>query len=664
MCGIFYYQICGRNESSVGASKRISTSKVKRLFADFSKIQHRGPDNSQFQKHASSTSSGDMSYIFGFHRLAINGLGAEGNQPFSLGKCKLICNGEIYNFKQLIKEHSLESVCTSNSDCEVILHLYQRIGIEATLNALDGVFALVLYDGAREKTYVARDPFGVRSLFIGTEVNIAETGSLTPSQFSVASEMKALSHCAPGHVAQFPSGCYFEYDNTICRGNYFAYYKYVSVDMVNLVSVKTTMSFRPASSSVTASTSDDSKSSTSTTASMMVAAADEKLSLPVLRELLISAVTKRMMSDRPIGALLSGGLDSSLVTAIICRLSSQNKQRSHLNTYSIGLSGSVDLYWAKRVSEFLGTTHHEVCVSESDFLNAIEATIEQTESYDTTTIRASVGNYLVSKYISESATTNDVVIYCGDMSDEIFGSYRGFCNAKTDCEFEAENERMVSDVRFFDLLRSDKSISGCGLEARVPFADKALVEYVMHLDPTHKRFNTGSFIEKSILRCAFDVLDAENAILPYEVLWRRKEAFSDGVSAQPAMSTPGSTTSSETRPAEVQRTWIDMIRDYINERISDEEYAIERTKFVHNTPYDKESYYYRKVFERLYPGRETVIPYFWRHPFCQELDPSARLLNIPSIPSSPALSPNMSPLMTSMASKSMPMNPTSTLSRL
>jgi asparagine synthase (glutamine-hydrolysing) len=570
--------------------------------------------------------------VFGFHRLAINGLGADGNQPFVLGQCRLICNGEIYNFKQLINDYGLQSVCTSDSDCEVILHLYERIGIEATLNALDGVFALVLYDGARDKTFVARDPFGVRSLFIGTEVNIAQTGSLTPAQFSVASEMKALSHCAPGHVAQFPSGCYFEYDNSVYRGNYFAYYKHVSVDMVNLVSVKTTMSFR----------------------SDVKGEDGQKLSLPLLRELLVTAVKKRLMSDRPIGALLSGGLDSSLVTAIICKLATNGKSNPRLNTYSIGLAGSVDLFWAKRVSEFLGTTHHEVCVSEADFLDAIEATIEQTESYDTTTIRASVGNYLVSKYISE--TTDDVVIYCGDMSDEIFGSYRGFCNASLDSEFEVENERMVSDVRFFDLLRSDKSISGCGLEARVPFADKAFLEYVMRLAPTHKRFNTGSYIEKSILRCAFDELDETNALLPADVLWRRKEAFSDGVSAQPIVLSPlsspmiapigSSIVGTGPGKSESPRTWIDMIRDYVVARVSDEEYATERRKFIHNTPYDKESYYYRKVFERLYPGREAVIPYFWRHPFCSELDPSARLLNLAPASSGSAVnrSPTISPL--------------------
>ena len=628
MCGIFYYQLCSNYSHGARSrtnSKRISTEKAKLLFGDFAKIQHRGPDNSQFQKYISP--SGNTSCIFGFHRLAINGLGSDGNQPFVLGQCRLICNGEIYNFKQLIKEYGLEDVCKSESDCEVILHLYKRIGIEAMLNALDGVFALVLYDGDRDKTYIARDPFGVRSLFIGTEINIRSTGSLTPGQFSVASEMKALSHCEPGHVGQFPSGCYFEYDNTVCRGHYFPYYKYVSLDMVNLVNVKTTMTFR-----CDPDTSSSSSSSSSTPSENV-----EKLSLPYLRELLVSAVTKRLMSNRPIGALLSGGLDSSLVTAIICRLANAKKGSTQLNTYSIGLAGSVDLFWAKRVAEFLGTKHHEVCVTEAEFLDAIEETIAQIESYDTTTIRASVGNYLVSKYISK--TTDDVVIYCGDMSDEIFGSYRGFCNAKTDCEFEVANEGMVSDVRFFDLLRSDKSISGCGLEARVPFADKKFLEYVMRIDPKHKRFNTGSYIEKSILRCAFDALDETQAILPSEVLWRKKEAFSDGVSAQPVdispMSSPviaaaasATATASATQPK--VRTWIDMIRDYVDARVSDEEYAIERTKFVHNTPYDKESYYYRRVFEKMYPGRETVIPYFWRHPFCAELDPSARLLNLGS----------------------------------
>lgn len=628
MCGIFYYQ----------CRSKISVEKYGKLFADFAKMSHRGPDNSQFQRCVGNNTHS----VIGFHRLAVNGIAPSGNQPFEAARCKLVCNGEIYNFRELIARYSLENVCTSESDCEIIIHLYKRIGMEAMLNALDGVFAMVLYDGDTNRTYVARDPFGVRSLFIGTEYLeslVSESDSADNKSehccesFSVASEMKSLSHCAPNRVCQFPAGCYYEHDNSdsASRGNYFAYYKHVEVDMVNIVNVRTHTSFFRVR--------DDNNKPKSNKEESEFA-----LSLPKLRNLLTNAVRKRMMSDRPIGALLSGGLDSSLVTAIMCR---QLRERAGsgspllLNTYSIGLKGSIDLMWAKRVSEFLGTTHHEVCLSEQEFLDAIEPTIAQIESYDTTTVRASVGNYLVSKYISR--TTDDVVIYCGDMSDEIFGSYRGFVKATGDTEFEIENERMVQDVRYFDLLRSDKSISGCGLEARVPFADKELLEYVMSLSPRHKRFNDGSYIEKSVLRAAFDTLDAANAFLPSDALWRRKEAFSDGVSAQTENAGIDGVNTAE------QRTWIDMIRDYVNTKVSNEEYLSERHKFHHNTPYDKESYYYRKVYERLYPGRETLIPYFWRQPFCSELDPSARLLSTlkpnsnphsqPQLHSSPYLSP-------------------------
>jgi asparagine synthase (glutamine-hydrolysing) len=303
------------------------------------------------------------------------------------------------------------------------------------------------------------------------------------------------------------------------------------------------------------------------------------------------------MSDRKVGALLSGGLDSSSVVAIMCR----HIPAKDLNTYSIGLKGSTDLMWARKVADYLGTNHHEVCLTEEEFLGAIEETVRQIESYDTTSVRASVPNYLVSKYIG--ANTDDCVIYCGDMSDEIFGSYRGFMKAQNDEDFKRENERMVRDVCYFDLLRSDKSISGAGLEARVPFADKKFLQYVMGIPPRYKMFNDER-IEKYIFRKAFD------GLLPDDILWRRKEAFSDGVSGH-------------------ERSWFQIIRDYIDTKVSEDEYNTYKNgclKTEHNAPYDKESYYYRTVFERLYPGCEQTIPYFWRHPFCEEKDPSARLL--------------------------------------
>jgi asparagine synthase (glutamine-hydrolysing) len=586
MCGIFYYQrVCAKDRHR----SKISVEKYGQLFTDFAKLSHRGPDDARLQRNDAH----NVRSLFGFHRLAVNGLTAAANQPFEAMRCKLICNGEIYNYRELIARYDLGDVCSTNSDCEVIIHLYKRLGMEAMLNELDGVFSMVLYDKNSNRTYVARDPMGVRSLFIGVDtVAAVVTGqnSAEIESFSVASEMKALSHCAPNCVTQFPAGCYYDFDNSTARGNYFAYYKYLTVDAVNIVSVRTNLTFPEI---------DDADNNNS------------KLIMHTTRALLIDAVQKRLMSDRPIGALLSGGLDSSLITAIICK---HGGLASRLNTYSIGLRGSIDLIWAKRVAEFLGTAHHEVCLEESDFLAAIEPTIAQIESYDTTSVRASVGNYLVSQYISR--TTDDVVIYCGDMSDEIFGSYRGFVNAPDDEEFKRENARIVQDVRFFDLLRSDKSISGCGLEARVPFADKAFIEHVMTaIHPRYKRFSAGEtgVMEKAVLRTAFEVLDQANAYLPTAALWRRKEAFSDGVSAHPECGT-------------CAKTWIDVIREYVDSKVSDTEYLRERGKYQHNTPYDKESYYYRKIFEQHYPDRSGIIPYFWRHPFCNDLDPSARLL--------------------------------------
>jgi asparagine synthase (glutamine-hydrolysing) len=324
-----------------------------------------------------------------------------------------------------------------------------------------------------------------------------------------------------------------------------------------------------------------------------------------IRLLFTKAVVKRLMSERPVGCLLSGGLDSSLVTAIVARELKGAAPDVVLNTYSIGLEGSVDLYWARRVAEYLGTCHHEVALKEDDFLNAIHDTIYQTESYCTTTIRASVGNYLISKYIQQQS--DDVVIYCGDMSDEIFGSYRGFLKAPSDADFQRENERMIRDVRFFDLLRSDKSISGAGLEARVPFADKAFLTYVMRIPARFKRFNDER-MEKYLLRKAFQ----NEGLLPDDVLWRRKEAFSDGVSSA------------------CGRSWVQMIKEYADRVITDKEFNNKEHDLysLYNPPYDKESFYYRRVFESIYDGRGETIPYYWRHPFCEGvLDPSARLLS-------------------------------------
>jgi asparagine synthase (glutamine-hydrolysing) len=607
MCGIFYFQTVAR----------IALAQLKTLQENSVLSSHRGPDKSVFIK--------DDTRAWGFHRLSINGMEAAADQPFHLKNCRLICNGEIYNFRELIREFGFDNEYKSGSDCEIIIHLYRKIGMYETLRRLDGVFGFVLHDYENGVTYVARDPVGVRSLFIGVSRHDGMFGgeysdlacvSLNPDHYAlcVASEMKSI-HALCDTITQFPAGCYMEYigeDSPDGSAVFKSYYDYAtihsgsgsgspSMSKTNDVSMlECQLKQLQVEYSYPTRSDDDGD--------------DEASICNQIRKLFTKAVVKRLMSERPVGCLLSGGLDSSLVTAIVARELRKTSPDTVLNTYSIGLEGSVDLYWARRVAEYLGTCHHEVALKEDDFLNAIHDTIYQTESYCTTTIRASVGNYLISKYIQ--AQTDDVVIYCGDMSDEIFGSYRGFLKAPNDADFQRENERMIRDVRFFDLLRSDKSISGAGLEARVPFADKEFLTFIMRIPARFKRFDDER-MEKYLLRKAFQGSDSmdENgkALLPDDVLWRRKEAFSDGVSC-----------------ANGGRTWIQMIKEYADRVITDDEIDNKEHELysLYNPPYDKESFYYRRVFESIYGGRGETIPYYWRHPFCEGvLDPSARLLS-------------------------------------
>jgi asparagine synthase (glutamine-hydrolysing) len=601
MCGIYFYQKFVSPKDFKIYKKRL-LSELKNHQTYFSKITHRGPDNSVFVNDTSMISTTTSNYtttytttdepmsklpyhmLWGFHRLAINGQTPESNQPFFIKKCRLICNGEIYNFRALIKEYGLEAEYMSKSDCEIIIHLYRKIGMNATLKKLDGVFTLVLHDYENKCTFIARDPVGVRSLFIGScDKDSYHNGII------VASEMKAISS-EYHNIMQFPPGCFAIYKDgnspvdLYNPGIFFkAYYENLTIDQKFYHSIES---------------SPNSHLSIARSYHYDIVEDTEENICANIATLFEEAVVKRLMSERKVGALLSGGLDSSAVVAVMCR----HMPAKDLNTYSIGLEGSTDLAWARKVADYLGTNHHEICLTEKQFLNAIEDTIYQIESYDTTSVRASVPNYLVSKYIS--ANTDDCVIYCGDMSDEIFGSYRGFMKAQSEEDFRAENVRMVCDVSYFDLLRSDKSISGAGLEARVPFADKKFLQYVMSIPARYKRFDDTQ-IEKYIFRKAFQ------GLLPDDILWRRKEAFSDGVSGH-------------------ERSWFQIIREYVDKKVTDEEYNkykefIEYTH-VYNTPYDKESYYYRIIFNELFNETEKTIPYFWRHPFCKEKDPSARLL--------------------------------------
>ena len=312
--------------------------------------------------------------------------------------------------------------------------------------------------------------------------------------------------------------------------------------------------------------------------------------MAIIKYNLIAAVKKRLQSDRPIACLLSGGLDSSLITCIVNKLIKSNTK---LETFSIGLKGSTDLVFAKKVAEHLKTKHTEIILTEDEFFNAIPNVIEKIESYDTTTVRASVGNYLISKYISENS--NAKVIFNGDGSDEITGGYLYCNNAPSELLFDYEINSLLNNIHFFDVLRSDRCISSCGLEPRTPFLDKAFVNMYLSIPLIYRREK--SQIEKKILRDSF------NDFLPNEILYRKKEAFSDGVSS-------------------MDRSW----HNIIDEKLKD----IKILDFKYNQNYlkpkTKEQLYYRYIFEQKFPGRENVIPYFWMPKWTNTTDPSARTL--------------------------------------
>tara|TARA_Y100000996_G_scaffold313588_1_gene249800 strand:- start:9041 stop:10657 length:1617 start_codon:yes stop_codon:yes gene_type:complete len=512
-------------------------------------LDFRGPDNNKILQITSNI-------IFGFTRLAINDVSENGDQPMILDDTYyLICNGEIYNYKKLVEENEFK--LKSSSDCEVILHMYKKYGMLKTIKKLDGVFGFVLYDKSMNHIYIARDRFGVRPLFIGND----KKGNTL-----IASTIKAISDYSiniqpimPGTFSKlelFDSNSNITYINEIQKYN-MNLYLFVNNDF--------------------------------------------KMICTKIKELLINAVQKRLMSDRPIGCLLSGGLDSSLVSALV----NLNFKKGHLNTFAIGMKGSEDLKYAQIAADYLGTTHHNIEVAEFDFLNAIEEVIYHIESYDVTTVRASIGNYLVSKYIREN--TDCKVIYNGDGSEEIFGSYLWLSQIKSEKDFYDENLKLLTEIHYFDVLRSDRSISSCGLEPRVPFLDKDLVKYVMSITPRFKMFGEDGKIEKHILRSAFDSMK----LLPDEILWRKKEAFSDGVSSK-------------------ENSWHVILREYIDTKVTDEEYETYNI-YKHNKPLTKEGYYYRKIFEKYYKGKANIIPHFWmpsKKYFPHIRDPSARILKM------------------------------------
>ena len=536
MCGIWSYLSFDTN-----------TYDFQKLFSAFMEINPRGPETLSFQYVS-------QNIFIGFHRLSIHCLTSMGNQPFvkqvsSHKTIYSICNGEIYNYDEIVKSIPSEQL-QSTSDCEVIPILYMKYGIDM-IHKLDGEFAFIIYEIDHETNewslFCARDPFGVRPLFYGQDVN----------GLSLGSELKSI-HDLSTQVNVFPPGHLMTLDS---KSKSIQFTKCYSLSNIKEIS-------------------------------------DSLLNIhQSIRETFMKSVKKRLSSERPLGCLLSGGLDSSIVSAVCSKLSNSEHP---LHTFTIGLQGATDILYAEKVAKHIGSIHTTFLVTIQEALDVIKDVIYQIESYDCTTVRASVWQYLLGKKIKE--TTDIKVLLTGEGSDELISGYMYFHKAPSPEESHLENIRLLKDIHRFDGLRVDRAMSCHGLEVRIPFLDPEFVELYLSLPKDLRMASKG--IEKQLFRDAFK----ETNLLPEEVLYRRKEAFSDGTSSN-------------------EKSWFQIIQEYINNLVSDEEFEQHNYGKEVNT---KEKYYYKKIFEQKF-GKKSfgVIPYYWLPKWCGEItEPSARVLEV------------------------------------
>lgn len=512
----------------------IGKGKDEQLVKQLSKrMAHRGPDESDIYV----TEKGHM---LAHERLSIIDLHT-GRQPIQgTSSAYMVHNGEIYNYRELrdtvVKHHTFRTT----SDSEVIVHLYEEFGY-SFCHLLDGMFAFVVIDG---DDYIAgRDPLGIKPLYYGLD----ERGRIY-----FASEMKAIAdQCQT--FSTFPPGHYY----TSKTG----FVKYYSPEWEDITS------------------------------------AVEEVDYAAIRETLTKAVKKRLMSDVPVGVLLSGGLDSSLTSSIAAR--EMKKLGKPLHSFSIGLDAEApDAVAARKVADFLGTQHHEIHFTIQQGIAILDKLIWHLETYDVTSVRASTPMYFLSQAITDLGVK---VVLSGEGADEIFGGYLYFRNSPSAMDFQKETMDRVQKLFTADLLRADKSTMAHGLEARVPFLDKEFLELAIKIKPEEKQPKTYDGIEKYILRKAFDT--PEQPYLPDEVLWRQKEQFSDGVGYN----------------------WIDTLIEYCSAQVTDEQMETAEGRFPYNTPATKEAYYYRSVFHKYFPqvsAAQTVRK--WIPKWQENQDPSGR----------------------------------------
>ena len=540
MCGI--WATFGKNSTHESCQRAIKT------------LIPRGPEGLQYVSIAEAG-------IVGFTRLAINGLSQDGMQPMVKDKVTWVVNGEIYNWRELNKEYNLG--CKSGSDCEVVGAMYTHFrgsNLADMFRLFDGVFSCIIVDEELEQIVVARDPYGVRPLYKGNKCYTDANSMMISEQLYFGSELKTILPDT-SLASPFQPGIFEVYD--LFKPTLKESVKYHTLSLMKI----------PAFSQIDMASS-------------------------AVRFALESAVKKRMMTERPCAALLSGGIDSSLIASLVSK-ELRLAGAPPLKTFSIGMVGSSDLAHARIVADWIGSDHTEIVMTAEDFFSAIPNVIRDIESYDTTTVRASVGNWLVAREVARR--TNCKVLFNGDGADEVLGSYLYLNNAPSAREYEKEVVSLLDNIHTFDVLRSDRSISSHGLEPRTPFLDKGFVQTVMTIPLEYRRPVKGVLPEKWLLRRAFD----DGVTLPREVLWRRKEAFSDGVSGE--------------------RSWYEITQEKATELVPK---GWEKIKFVENVPRTAEMFYYRNIFDGFYGKSLATVPCFWMPKWSNTTDPSARTLSL------------------------------------
>lgn len=544
----------------------VETGDSSKIYSSFNTLRKRGPDRSLTILNPDS--------FLGFHRLAINGLDVDGDQPFYMLDGQrtfyLVCNGEIYNFRELINEYKLD-VSLHGSDCAVILPLLKQFNYD--IDKLNKVllgeysFAIVEYsDHKLKQIFLSTDPLSVRPVFIGISPDLKSFG------FS-----SLLSGLAP----------FFE--------------------KVERFSQKSILQWKPGSEPVIKKYWPEILNTDYNTKD-----APTDLHYSKAISIFENAVRHRLISDRPIGCLLSGGLDSSVVCAVAAKIMSEEYPGKKLKTFSVGMKEGTDIVYAKGVAKHLndlyGNIEHEVIYfSPEEGLNVIDDVLKNTETYDITTIRASVGQYLLGKYIS---TNTDIkVVLNGDGADECQMGYLYFYNHPDLASAQEDHYRLLNEIHLFDGLRVDRAISCHGLEARVPFLDREFVDFFRGL-PSSWKVPTEKSIEKNFFRTAF-AKSIYGQLLPQDVLWRKKEAFSDGVSGK-------------------EKSWFQWVQEYLNSKVSDSEFEEKKSK-LHPTisAPSKEAYYYMRSFQSNFGNQWQVIPHYWLPRWSgNHSEPSARILSV------------------------------------